>query len=335
MKSIYPKFSLFLLFLAFSIAPLIAMKMPMGEIIVPGDDKERSEDQKLYVQFKDLDMATFQKDIIPLTNQQIDKLLESFLADANKVKNVRDKIILLVEKIPSQKRDGLREELLWAYKNKDRAMIKKLRGLGGDISKALEGAVVSQPDSISLLLRDGAQPDVTVMRSAFFVSGVVSEPIDPELTAKERESARKVRKFLPQLLKAMKNIKQNSFDLLSSVDDPELVAMLLKAGVDINAQEEKPSPDDIRVTEHEGDTALIYAVKRLRNLQRRERVPDFLIFTTKARIKRLNKMIPYLIQQGADPMIKNKKGESALSIAKKAGLKALVQGGKRTRNKSR
>lgn len=329
MKSIYAKVRLFLLVLAFSIVPLIAIEMPMGEIVAP---EEEAQKQKLYEQFKDLDMSTFQKNIIPLTSFQRDMLLGMFLADANKARDVRDKILFLVEKIPPRERGGLGEELLWAYKNNDKVMIKKLRALGGDISKVLEGAVFVQPDIILTLLRDGAQPDVTAMQHAFLVSEYVSEPIDPELSKEELEKARKVRQLLPQMLKAMKDIKRYSFDLLSSANDQELVDMLLKAGVDINAQAKKYEIGDF-ANEQEGDTALIHAVKKLRDLKRGERAPDFLVFITEARIKRLTNLIPYLVTQGADPSIKNKKRESARSLARKAGLADLVKSKQRVQKR--
>jgi len=249
MKSIYAKFSLFVL-----LASTVLAVFGRPNSLRRAGMRDEKEFRSLVEKAAPMDMEAFKRfiDSANLSETELLVLRTRLLtAPITKVgpawRDEGAKMLFLAEKTSPQKRreGGLGPELVWAYKNNDRAMIKKLRALGGNISKVLEDAISSHPDTIPTLLRDGARPDVTVMQNAFLVSEFVSEPIDPELTADEREKARKVRKFLPRLLKAMKNIKQHSFYLLSSVHDPELVAMLLKVGVDINAQAEK-ADDDIR-----------------------------------------------------------------------------------------
>lgn len=91
----------------------------------------------------------------------------------------------------------------------------------------------------------------------------------------------------------------------------EIIDLLLEYGADINTQITPPEswkrPEGSSMTMHfdeetQGATPLIFAVAA-----------------------KNKEMVEYLLKQGADPNIKTKKGETALSIAEKQGLDEIAE----------
>lgn len=302
MKLIHAKFSLFLLLISTVITAF-------------GQSKETVRSEK---EFKNLgeksipmDLETFKRfiDGANLTELEISFLLGR-LSQPRQWGIVRDlgpKMLFLVEKMSPKRRrgDGLGFPLLWAYEHNDRAMIKKLRAFGGDISWALGRAIPDKPRLIPALLKDGAQPDQETLQGAIHFS-------------EENET---LRSMLPQLVNAFKNINERddisgatALHVAASRGNKKIAEMIVKAGVNLNAQD------------NEGNTALTEAMIEMGSLplgpkERQMTGPQFLkLFPIKPYVE----LVTYLVQQGANPNIKNKKGESALSIAKKAKFTDLV-----------
>jgi len=321
MKRIYVKFSLFVLF-ASMVAPLAAK---LERTIVYRDPEKRKDKNRLFAKFKDLDIAAFQNDVAAanLTNDQMEMVLDTFLDTQEEVRDIRDKVLFLAGKVKNK--DGY--TLLWAYDKQDRPLIKKLRALGYNISDALLMAVqMAGADLIPALLKDGARVNRRVIERAIpnaefhMVPSFDPKhfaPKDREMMRKRHEElkitvaqgnreSRKLRALLPQLLKRLKNVNERDAagrTLLFRVRDKELADILLKAGVDINAQD------------HEDETFL-WRMVYIFPTKDKENTPE--------EIKRHEELIAYLVQQGADPYIKDKDGDSALSLAKKNGFTDLV-----------
>lgn len=307
MKSIYAKFSLLFLLLVSMTVPLVAKLEHF--VIHPSFDPKFNEDRKrLFNEFKDLDVATFQKvfDAANLTKNQMSAVLDAFLDPENKSRDTRDKILFLAGKV----KDKSGYTLLWAYDKNDRQMIKKLRALGYDSSDALRLAVVYGNHLIPMLLKEGAQPDFKVIRNVIhYITPIPPVSLMPDQKQRKEwfQRAKYFRLMLPRLLKSMKNINERSRIIGETVlfwinGDKAIADQMLKAGVDINAQDKR------------GNTVLISDLEIVVLFGKKD----------KDLMRRIREFVPYLIKKGADPMIKNKKGESALSLAKKAGLKDLV-----------
>lgn len=167
-----------------------------------------------------------------------------------------------------------------AYKDTDRKLVKLLRSRGVDISLALSDVLDKEWfDIVPQLIKDGAVPD-------------------DELTFRITSSRNneKFRFVLPQLLRALRNVNQRyagGRTLLFYVtggpfneNDKKVIQILLKAGLDINAQ------DDY------GNTKLLLLVQSAGKTQ--DDLDEILFF----------------VKHGANPKIKNLQGKSALDIAK-------------------
>ena len=176
-------------------------------------------------------------------------------------------------------------------------MIKVLRAIGYDVSQALDQAVDRKTfDIIPALLKDGAQPSIEYIRIAIRESALKNDPNQKKWLA-----------ILPKLLENVKNINQRNeygHTLLENTNNKEVAAILLKAGVDIDAQDNK------------GNTYLLNQVDSLAGARQDER-EDW--------AKNHMELITYFVEQGANQNIKNKKGESALSMAKKENLPDVVE----------
>lgn len=322
MKSVYAKFSLLLLF-ASTVVLLSAANdgktVSAGKLqknIINLEEKYKEEqrlmDEALRLfneELKDLTIAAFKQRMedAKLNKNQIDFLQKLIYAPDIKVRDIRDKILYLAER--GGEKYG--RTLFWAYQKNDRPMINQLRALGYDINEALLPAILNDPDTIFVLLRDGARLSEKDIREAIQASRLKlfdSSVIDPKYKIawnKWNERTKRRRILLPQLIKTVKNINwrdETGSTLLFYAPDKEIAALLINAGIDVNAQ-------DIL-----GNTTLLEHVQS----EYEEDAPKL-------------ELIAYLIQKGADPNIKNKLGESALSIAQKEGLTEIVsilEGGK-------
>ncbi len=107
-----------------------------------------------------------------------------------------------------------------------------------------------------------------------------------------------------------------AFLSINEKDELYLIPILLRDGAHINAQY------------YMGGTLLIELVRRavgdLREAKEEEAFEKGSYARAKIDLKPYFDKIAFLVQKGANPTIKNKEGESALSMAKKAGLTDLV-----------
>ena len=290
MKSIYAKSSLFLLLVSMTVPLSAEMKVDLEFAL--GKEKG-SALRKLYEESKSMDITTFQKHInnAKLTDGELQGLFNASVEQEKEILDFDDKIIFLAAKV-SEKLAGF---LRWAYEKNDKQMIKVLRAIGYDVSQALDQAVDRKIfDIIPALLKDGAQPSIEYIRIAIRESGF-----------KNGQNQKKWLAILPKMLKNVKNINQrdeDGFTLLDHTNDKEVVAILLRAGVDVNAQN------------NDGNTYLLSLVPSLADA-RQER-EDW--------ARNYMELITYLVEQGANPNLTNKKGESALSMAKKLNLPDVV-----------
>jgi len=298
MKSIYAKLSLFVLLASTALA-VFGRPNSLRRIGM----RDEKEFRSLVAKAAPMDLDAFKRfiDSVNLSETELGVLRTRLLAapTSHPWRDAGAKMLFLAEKISPQTRreNGLGAELVWAYEHNDKAMIKKLRAIGGDMSRALEDAVNRKPSLIPVLLKEGALPNRDTLIIAIFHS----------------RRDRMLRSMLPRLFKAAKNINERDDETGETLlfytiglGNKDVAKMLIDAGIRIDVQNDA------------GYTALAQAVLQIYNY------PPSPNILQKPYVKPYVELIAYLIQQGADPNIKNKKGESALSIAREAGLTDLV-----------
>ncbi len=299
MKAIYTKLSLYLLF---SCTVLVA-----AESLIISEENRREDFRKLFDESIAMKIATFKKRInaANLTEKLIEKFVED-LFKTDKRFSWRDpgkKMLFLIEKFSPKMLESLNVRgfmsviLLWAYEKNDRNLIKKLRESGGDLSDVLNRAVQPRPELIPMLLKDGALPKVQTIMNY--------------IADHRRDDAG----YLLRLLKGMRNINERDEygnTVLFWAPNKEIAAILLDAGVSINAKDSG------------GYTKLIRSFEYLVSLRMSLEKTGKLSKVSEDLMKLNHELVTYLIQKGADPTIKNNKGESALSIAQKAGFTDLI-----------
>ncbi len=300
MKSIYAKLSLCMLFSSYIWGgPKEEYKSYWFRFEIPGNEKDF---ELLVKKIIPLDISGFKKYAESITlfksEQKILALLRVMSIKPpefpwSELKDARAKrqflIEILLKNFPDAKK-YIVFVLTQAYKDKDRKLIKLLRSHGVDISLALSDALENAEkgwiDIASKLIKDGAIPD-------------------EELTIRMQSSKddAKFLSVLPQWLKALKNGNQRFregrtllFYVLGFDESyaKKITNTLLRAGLDINAQD------------NYGNTVLLRFVDEINN--------------NKSNLG----FISFLMNHGADPMIKNNAEESAMSLAKKRGLSELV-----------